>query len=236
MNTIKFLSSLPDLAPVFPLPEPSYKNVPDWYRKQPALLDDKLEGGTLKITVKKCQPFFDAMSLGYILKMPVDLYIDTTDGKKEFQIPRELSTVEQHIISAHTTEQILHYPINLSTHINHVLRIHPMWMISTPEGYSTLFTSPIHQPHIPIKAVEAIVDTDSFFSDGHLSFFVEKDFKGVIKQGTPIVQVFPFKRDDWEMSIDAEHDVAITDIQRKGVRSTFQNGYRLKHWAKKVFK
>jgi hypothetical protein len=236
MNTVKFLSSYPDLASIFPLPEPGYKNVPDWYRKQPALLDDKLEGGTLKITVKKCQPFFDAMSVGYILKMPVDIYIDTTEGKKEFQIPRELMSIEEHIISAHSTEQISHYPINKATHIDHVLRIHPMWMVSTSPGYSTWFTSPIHQPHIPIKVVDAIVDTDNFFSDGHISFFVEKDFKGVIKQGTPIIQIFPFQREEWQMDVDLTHDPLLTDIQRKAVRTTFQNGYRLKNWVKKVFK
>lgn len=236
MNNIQFLSSLPEFASIFPLPEPGQKLVPEWYRKQPGLIDDKYEGGTLKLTVKKCQPFFDAMSMGYIFRMPVDLYINTKDGNLDFQIPREFASHQAHIIANHSTEQVSHYPIDLSVYVNHILRIHPMWMVKTPPGYSTLFTSPAHQPHIPIRAVDAIVDTDNFFSDGHISFFLEKDFEGVIKQGTPIIQILPFKRDDWEMTVDPNHDPLITEVQRKGVRSSFQNGYRMKHWVKKIFK
>ena len=47
MNNIQFLSSLPEFASIFPLPEPGQKLVPEWYRKQPGLIDDKYEGGTL---------------------------------------------------------------------------------------------------------------------------------------------------------------------------------------------
>ena len=68
------------------------------------------------------------------------------------------------------------------------------------------------------------------------TFFLEKDFEGVIKQGTPIIQILPFKRDDWEMTVDPNHDPKITELQRKEVRSSFQNGYRMKHWVKKIFK
>ena len=94
----------------------------------------------------------------------------------------------------------------------------------------------MHQPPSPLQAVEALIDTDEFFSDGHLSFFVKKNFKGVIKQGTPLAQVFPFKREDWSMELDKEWDPEKTNLQRRVVRSMFQNGYRLKHWHRKVFK
>ena len=41
---------------------------------------------------------------------------------------------------------------------------------------------------------------------------------------------------DWEMEIDKEFDPEKTNLQRRVVRSTFQNGYRVKFWQKKNFK
>jgi hypothetical protein len=94
----------------------------------------------------------------------------------------------------------------------------------------------LHSDGYPLKAVEAIIDTDSFTSDGHLSFFVKKGFKGILKQGTPLAQIFPFKREDWEMEIDKDYSPELIQQQRVDVRSTFQNGYKLKHWVKKTFR
>jgi hypothetical protein len=235
---IQWISSYPEIDSVFPKPEPATKLIPQWYKDQPAIIGDSdtIENSTLKLTVKKCQAFFDAVALGYMLKLPCDIYIDTTDGKYDIQIPGDLMPYKIKLISQHSKEQVSHYPIDSSIYVDsQVLRVHPNWMVRTAPGYSTLFMPPIHQPSLPIVAVQAVIDTDNFFSDGHLSFFVRKDFKGVLKQGTPFVQVFPFKRDEWE----SEH-IQISDEERKNqrysVRSVFQNGYRMKHWVKKIFK
>jgi hypothetical protein len=239
MNKITFLQAYNDLADVFPLPEPGTKNVPNWYREQPAIAGENPsipQQGNLRLTVKKCQAFFDAMSIGYILKVPVDIYIDTTEGKFELQIPAHLQRFSSLFISEHSAEQISHLPFDKDIYCDKVLRIHPTWMVQTDEGYSTIFMNPMHQESTPLNAVEAIIDTDKFWSDGHLSFLVKKNFKGIIKQGTPMIQVLPFKREEWEMEIDKTFDSGKTEEQRARVRSTFQNGYRLKFWQKKTFK
>ena len=118
-----------------------------------------------------------------------------------------------------------------------VVRIHPMWLVQTETGYSSLFVAPMHGEDSPIKAVPGVIDTDEYPSDGYLSFFVKKGFKGIIKQGTPIIQVIPFKRDDWESSINKEKDSDFKIKEKNlGVRSVFQNGYRMKFWKKKTYK
>jgi hypothetical protein len=235
---VQFLQAYPHLADVFPLPEPASRNVPDWYKKQPSIIgDDQLgvEHGSLKLTVKKCQAFFDAMAGGYILKLPCDIYIDTTDGKFEVQLPGEMERFRNELMANHSTEQVSHLPLDTGIYVNAVLRLHPTWMVKTPEGYSTLFINPMHQPPTPLTAVEAIIDTDKFWSDGHLSFFVKKNFRGILKQGTPMVQVIPFKRDDWESEVVKDFDPEKTNLQRRIVRSNFANGYRMKFWQKKNY-
>ena len=237
MKSIRFVAAYPDISMAFPQPVPATKEVPDWYRKQPSYLnnDPGIFNGQMRLTVKKCQAVFDSMSAGYILRMPTDLYVDTTEGKLDFQLPGESLAYQARLLSMHTTEQVSEMPID-EIYAKHILRIHPTWLVSTPKGYSSLFTQPMHQEPSPIFAVPAIIDTDVFLSDGHLSFFVKKDFKGIIKQGTPLIQVIPFKRDDWEMEVDPRHDAKIIEEQRLSVRSTFQNGYKMKYWVKKVFK
>jgi hypothetical protein len=238
MNTIKFLQMYKQLADVVPLPEPATRNVPSWYKDQPTVAgnDQTPDRGQMKLTVKKCQAFFDAMSAGYILKVPVDIHLDTTDGKFNLQIPGHLNKYRSGLISEHGAEQVSHLPIDRDVYCDKILRIHPTWMVKTQEGYSSLFTTPMHQELSPLKAIDAIVDTDTYFTDGHLSFLVKKNFKGVIKQGTAMSQVIPFKREDWEMEVDKDFDMALIEEQAMKVRSTFQNGYRLKFWQKKTFK
>ena len=237
MNTIRFLQRYPQLSNIVPEPELASKNVPSWYKDQPAISGSDIpDRGVMRLTVKKCQAFFDAMAVGCILKVPCDIYIDTTDGNINLQLPAEMNKYYSLLISEHSEEQVSHLPIDKDIYCSKILRIHPTWMVQTDKGYSTLFTNPMHQGSSPLKAIDAIVDTDNYFTDGHLSFLVKKNFKGTIKQGTPMFQIFPFKREEWTMELDKNFSIKKMEEQGNKVRSTFQNGYRLKFWEKKNFK
>lgn len=238
MKKIEFVTAYPEISLAFPEPVPAGKGIPEWYKRQPSYMggDSSVTHGQMKLTVKKCQAVFDAMAGGYILRLPTDLYIDTTDEKQEFELPHDCKAYQSRLMSTHTNEQVSEMKLDEDLYVRHILRIHPTWLVRTPKGYSTLFTQPMHQDPSPLFAVSAIIDTDNFLSDGHLSFFVKKNFKGILKQGTPLIQVIPFKRDEWEMSIDPNYDTKLIEAQRLSVRSTFQNGYKMKYWVKKVFK
>ena len=50
-------------------------------------------------------------------------------------------------------------------------------------------------------------------------------------------QVIPFQRDDWESFINKDKDSDFKIKEKNlGVRSVFQNGYRMKFWKKKTYK
>jgi len=56
---------------------------------------------------------------------------------------------------------------------------------------------------------------------------IEKDFKGVIERGTPIVQVIPFKRENYKMELmSPEESNKALVLQRLQIRSRFKNFYR----------
>jgi hypothetical protein len=238
MNKIEFIPKYKFFEKVFPKPTPVQSEIPGWWKDQESYLnnDQNVHNGTMLLTVKKCQAVFDSMSFGYYLKCPMDISIDATGSKLVVQITNDMLGAQQHIISNHLKEQILKYPIPDYFHED-VLRIHPMWLVKTEEGYSSLFISPMHGDKSPIKAIPGIIDTDKYPSDGFFSFFVEKGFKGIIKQGTPISQVIPFKREEWESSINKDRTSDLKNqASQLSVRSVFQNGYRLKFWSKKTFK
>ena len=119
---------------------------------------------------------------------------------------------------------------------DYLFRVKMAWVVGTEKGYSCLFMEPQHQDYIPMHAVSAIIDTDTLLSDGLFSFFVDKGFKGTIKKGTPLVQVFPFKRDDWVADFNKDFDFNIIVEQRKKVRSLFTGGYKKFYWHKKNYK
>jgi len=240
MNKIKFYPFSEKTQAFAPEPIPASRLVPKWYRDQPGSIDDAkfLPMGNVSSTVKRCMPVFDYMTAGYLILCPCDIYIDATNPEKiEWSVPITLKQFAVDMISKHDVLQYSHYPIDKELYHKDLFRIMPFYSVGTEEGYGSIFMNPVHKDSSPFYAMGAFVDTDKFISDGHLSFLVRKNFKGVIKQGTPLVQVIPVKREDWEMEIVENKEAnAVITKQRLNVRSNFVNAYKLKFRSKKEFK
>lgn len=239
-NTIRFYPFSEKTTFFAPEPMPASRHVPDWYKAQPGSIRDEemYPKGQLSSTIKRCMPIFDGMTAGYILGFPCDLYLDTTNPEKiEWSVPLPMKSFASDMFATHAPEQYDHYPVDTNKYHKQLFRVMPFWAIQTPPGYSALFMHPMHKDHLPFLAFGGLIDTDKFITDGHLSMLVEKDFKGVIKQGTPFVQVLPFKREDWEMELvdHKEASEALTK-QRLNLRSTFVNSYKNKFRSKKEYK
>lgn len=242
MNTVKFYAFSEKTAMFCPKPEPASKSIPDWYRRQPGFAGDEFKDyiskGGHSSTIKRCMPIFDLMTAGYIFKVPMDIYVNTKDPEKiAWNVPNELKFVGNDMIATHTHEQVAEYPVDTNIYHKQIFRILPFWAMMTPKGYSTIFTQPFHRDPVPFKPFEAIIDTDKFASDGHLSMYVVKDFEGIIKQGTPLVQAIPFKREVWDSEVvdfvEAKNEI---ERQRLIVRSSFRNSYKEKFRQKKEYK
>jgi hypothetical protein len=77
------------------------------------------------------------------------------------------------------------------------LKFHNYWAIRTPPGWSCLFVPPLNRPNGVFEAVAGIVDTDTYSAHIHFPFFpIGPDGIHIIEKGTPIIQVFPFRRRD----------------------------------------
>jgi hypothetical protein len=224
-----------------PEPKPASKAIPEWYKQQPGTMDNGeslSKFGQPTNTVKKCLPIFDAITAGYILVAPSDIFIDASDPEKlTYQIPAPLSPFKADLFASHERKQYSYLPMPADVYHQDLLRIMPFWIASTPPGYSALFLDPINRDISPLTAITGIIDTDGYPSDGHFSFKVQAGFVGVIKQGTPLVQIIPFKREDWKMEVaDPQESEGFLKKHRMNLRSTFSNGYKNKFRSPKEYK
>jgi hypothetical protein len=234
-KNIKFVSFHENVLEMF-YPKPASECLPDWYKDQSSYVDNKKkinENGKANATIKKCMPVFDSLTAGYIIFTCMDLEVSNRDGVVYYSWADSFSGNVKPI-TFHENKQADKHPF-LNNSLSTPKFTNP-WAIQTPKGYSTLFVSPMHRD-LPFETLSGIVDTDSYSSPVSFPFFLkDPDWTGIIPAGTPIVQVIPFKREGWGMSIGDKKDKEKSIKTNYAVGLFFVNGYKNLFWNKKSFK
>ena len=113
------------------------------------------------------------------------------------------------------------------------------WVIETPKDYSCLFVNPLNSSKDRfIRIIDAIVDTDTYnHNQVNFPFFLKrfkKDETILLKKGEPIALVFPFKRDNWKMSVE---NLDMEDKLLKDFRffNNIVDNYKSKTWKRKSY-
>ncbi len=228
-QTIRFLCDPKDDGVIAP-PVPARTYLPDWFRKLPAITPDAVSPTDTGLTVKRCMPFLDAMSTGWILTMPATLRMEISDGGKTVTTGWDF---DRPLTSNHGMHQVKGNP-------NGALppcKFHNFWTIITPPGWSCLFINPMNRPNGLFEVVAGIVDTDTYRSPVHFPFFATgPDGLHVVAKGSPVVQVIPFRRDTTEIAADIRAETpAERDGRVKVMRNTTSEPgwYRTKARAKR---
>jgi len=230
------------------LPIPTKLNIPDWYKN--------LQHSILDKTAKGCMPFLDTLTAGYLLKMPQDFYVQhnievkneknqlTKDSFQTFglnyvhEILHEKSLNLNSKVEAHATIQLNGSPL---VEKNKKLPFHKIlnpWRIKTPKGYSCLFVPPLNNTDDRFSIIPGIVDTDSYDREINFPITINGDkypkLESVIKKGTPYVQIIPFKRDNWKMSIKKTKEKELI-YKKLFYGLSLINIYKNKYWQKKTW-
>lgn len=213
-------------------PEPSSKNIPDWYKHiKPYTTGSsfKVESGSPNPTIKKCIPVFDAITMGYMLKTYVDIYVSLDEEGNHFYYWPNYDP-----ISFHPINQAPNHPQANSKPYPKL--INP-WSIKTSKGYSCLFIPPMHNPNNIFTIMPGVVDTDKFIETINFPFTMnDPNFEGIIPAGTNICQVIPFKRDSFKMKIGNKKDVDNYKKFSSLYFIKFVNNYKTRIWQKKHYK
>jgi hypothetical protein len=220
-------------------PQPAESFVPDWYKKMESYLNNEKKpdgnGGTSG-TIKRCMPVFDAITAGYILVTPADIWVTQKPSESN---PLELQPYYEWanfgLLQFHPVEQAPNHPNRNGHNESYPKFINP-WAIKTPKGYSTLFTQPMHRESV-FTILDGVVDTDNYFANVNFPFALnDVKFEGLIPAGTPMAQVIPFKRDKWKMKLGEEKQVKEQSLLSLKLRSKIFDGYKTLFREKKEYK
>jgi hypothetical protein len=231
---IKFIANTKEAGLASIEPKPSIKLVPDWYKNIPPYTngDKKLRFpmsfNTHNSTIKRCVPFLDALTAGYMVVLDDDIYIEQID-KEPFI--RWKSDVD--IITWHSLEQFPGFEIP-DTYHKMITKWTNDFIIKTPPGYSALFVHPMNRVDLPFFTLSGFVDCDSYEKTVQFPFLLKKGFEGIIPAGTPIAQIIPVKRDSWESKRE-DFDEDKTYIRARKFARTFADSYKKNWWVKKDY-
>src|SRR5437016_730072 len=199
---IEFLTKA-EMLEVFPHPYPANRALPDWYRQMPVETDPPSEFGT----VKRCPPFLEAMSCGYIIPLPADMKVTVTSTTLNI----EISGFNEPLAELHLQSQFPGAPFPARP----LIKFRNPWIVKTPPGYSTLFVAPLNYFDAPFVPLAGVVETDTYYR--HVTFpaiwLLGPGTQTILKRGTPLVQAIPFRRDDWT-SAHGGWDTAATNAQQ----------------------
>jgi len=232
---ITFREGAPGVGDMYGFPEQSKMFVPNWYKKIPAyrkIEERKLRLGRQASTIKQCMPFLDAFTSGYMITVPHDIGIDVLYGEVTpyWQADRSnLASVFQKEYSFRSD--------GLPTpdgYLDDIWRVDVEFFVSLPKGYSLLCTHPFNRYDLPFLVLTGIIDADKATGTFSATIYLKKDFVGVIEKGTPLMQILPFKREDWTRKNLPWNE----EFYRKAkfdLFSKIERSYQNKFWSKKIY-
>ena len=194
---VEFLCKPEDLG-VVAEPVPAREVQPAWLKKLRGRDRAELSAANNALTVKRCVPFLDALSIGWILPLAATVRLEIRDEGRDVQAGWEL---DAEMVSSHNAFQAAGHPREPRP----TFKFHNPWTIRTPAGWSCLFTPPLNRPSELIEVFSGVVDTDRYPSPVNFPFVpIGEDGVHVLPKGTPLVQVIPFAREDVEANVRAE--------------------------------
>lgn len=231
-------------------PKSAKHYLPEWYKRIKTVYnineyDDELSCPfnnspelNKVLTAKTCVPTLESFTIGYIQETWVDIEVtqDTKNANYAFlRLPNfspEIPTMIKVRPSIEDRDNAYFIP-------NDYYQTEYTWMSpwfpKTPKEYSLITIHPINRNDLPFTTIGGIIDTDTYWGAGSIPFFIKKGFSGLIPKGTPMYQMIPLKRDNWQSVVKEtssyEEFHPIGDAVGRGINGTYKN----KFWQKKVY-
>lgn len=189
--------------------EPAKNFLPEWYTS--------IKNNNEKINVRKCMPFLDSFLSGYIVQSSYD--IEIKDGE-----------IVSDNVGIRTNSSIQ----SLDGYSKKEYMWRFLYDIKIEAGYSLIVTHPFNRYDLPFITLTGVVDADDIMVHGGLTFFVKNNFSGKIVSGTPIAQLIPIKRDDWEIVYN--ENLKNLGSERYMKSSLSKNFYKNNSWKRKEYR
>jgi hypothetical protein len=206
--------------PVYPDVMVSAKTlVPKWFKDEKILAPPNT-------TFKDCVPFLESLISGYFITLPVDILVTQRNGNPFIDWKQSEDGLK--MIGFRLNESVDRIPTPHGYHKDSFYWHFPV-SFKLPLGYSALLTQPINRFDLPFQSLSIVLDGGYVtVPEGRATFFIRKGFEGIIPQGTPIIQIIPFKNEDWIAK-------STPGIIAEGQKNNLLSGSVYKGWYKKTW-
>lgn len=226
-NVLKYApqdNAIPDIVPV-------RLKIPEWYKNILRVQD----GNTKDIkkiptafSLKMCSPFLDSLTSGYSIPLPMDIAVEQTKNG-----PLITWADDSNILTARNKELNALLPVPKGHSDHHFAWVTPYY-IKIPKGYSVIFTHPLNRFDLPFTTLSGIIDGEFALYGGNIPVFFDSSFEGIIPEGTPIIQIIPFKTENWTSEKDFKIIEEAQINNKKASRKVF-GWYKQNIWKKKRY-
>ena len=227
-NLIEFHAADPSVVPA---PYPAARGVPHWLKDMP--MDQPLERPTPEgprtqqvPTVKRCPPFLEAMTCGYLIPLAGEVsFTRTGNGELQFRATGKIVDTQHPL-------QVRGSPMQGAI----IVKFINPWVVKTPPGYSSLFLPPLNNFELPFQVLSGLVETDTYYRPVHFPTvcLLRPGQSVTLKRGTPIAQVVPIRREDWQ-SRALPWDAGARQEIEQAMQDNREDFYKDRHWKKKAY-
>lgn len=205
------------------LPQPAKNFMPSWYKDTPIEIKD-YHHSFKKLpnlrTVKSCPSFTDVFKKGYVVPCPFDIWLNVKkNGDVDWRTPSDNFKIE-----IHPNDQFVNH---VDSNVRKVFKIVSPFRVITPKNWSVLQIPMLYHFNKDFYVPYGVIDTDRHHEINQQIFYISNDDEILIKKGTPLNYLVPFKRSE-ELELEV---VNYTDVQDQiytnwyKVFSKFKNGY-----------
>jgi hypothetical protein len=200
MINVKFTSPIIGLAETKELhPQPSKNFIPKWFKDTP--IDSPEDNKYIsKVkpnlrTVKKCPSFMEIFHQGYTIVSPCDIWLKYKDGQWEWKCSHPDITMNYFAYNA----MAKYLPKHSKDKV--IFKLANPWYVMTPKGYSSYIVPMPYTYNYDWYVQYGIIHTDTIYNMNVPIVYTSEKEEVLIKQGTPLFQLVPFKRETSKLQI-----------------------------------
>lgn len=207
----RFWNKNPTAVEKYPV-VPAKKLIPSWFKKLPNMVEYYNNHGT----IKTCPGIVNYLRSGFILRSWLDTIIETTDSYIKFSYPNGeappnyLSTMDAMTFNKDVKEyKEYSHPVVIKWDLG--------WYCQAPKGYNLMFAPTQYHPNLNFTTAMGITDTRIEESLNSPAAWHPTEQFVFIPAGTPVLQVIPFKREEYDYDVVCAKE---KDIKREFIKQT----------------
>lgn len=211
---VEFWTNIPGLSKIPEVVPRRYsKTTPTWWKKMPFLENN----------IKACPGLPDLFHSSFMVPMWCDIKIERDNENIYCQTPHEAFALEFH----HNHQFLDYAPENIKKDVWAVIKPQSPWYVKTPKGYSSYQLPVFYNFNDDFSVLPGIIDTDNYHQINPQILIHSNKDSIVIERGSPLMLIFPFKRDSFGLEVreESEKDLINTMKSIFIVKSKFSKGY-----------